>query len=200
MRGESAGMTQGISLITGLGNPGPEYAETRHNAGFLFLDALVAGRADWRHEARIGGRCAQIAIAGRELWLLCPENFMNHSGEAVGRLARYYKILPEKILVVHDDLDLQPGTARLKFGGGDGGHNGVADVIEKLGTKDFHRLRIGIGHPNASADVVTYVLKKPSKSDRALIDVAIQNALAQIDAIVHGQMQKAMNALHTHTR
>jgi PTH1 family peptidyl-tRNA hydrolase len=192
-------MTQGISLIAGLGNPGPEYAQTRHNAGFLFVDALIAGRADWRHEARIGGRCARAVIAGRELWLLCPDAFMNHSGEAVGRLARYYKIPPEQILVVHDDLDLPPGAARLKFGGGDGGHNGVADIIEQLGTNDFHRLRIGIGRPSASADVVTYVLKKPSGADRVLIDNAIQDALAQIDAIVHGQMQKAMNALHTHS-
>lgn len=192
-------MTQGISLIAGLGNPGQEYAETRHNAGFLFLDALTSGRADWRHEARIGGRCAHVAIAGRELWLLYPDAFMNHSGEAVGRLARYYKIPPEQILIVHDDLDLPPGAARLKFGGGDGGHNGVADVIEQLGTNDFHRLRIGIGRPNTSADVVTFVLKKPSGADRVLIDNAIQDALAQIDAIVHGQMQKAMNALHTHS-
>ncbi len=191
-------MTQGISLIAGLGNPGPEYAETRHNAGFLFLDALINGLADWRHEARIGGRCARVAVAGRELWLLCPDAFMNHSGEAVGRLARYYKIPPGQILIVHDDLDLPPGAARLKFGGGDGGHNGVADVIEQLGTNDFHRLRIGIGRPNASADVVTYVLKKPSGAERVLIDHAIQDALAQIDAIVHGQMQKAMNVLHSH--
>jgi PTH1 family peptidyl-tRNA hydrolase len=191
-------MTQGISLIAGLGNPGPEYAQTRHNAGFLFVDALIAGRADWRHEARIGGRCARVAITDRELWLLCPDAFMNHSGEAVGRLARYYKIPPEQILIVHDDLDLPPGAARLKFGGGDGGHNGVADIIEQLGTNDFHRLRIGIGRPSASADVVTYVLKKPSGADRVLIDNAIQDALAQIDAIVHGQMQKAMNSLHVH--
>ncbi|OGI41902.1 MAG: aminoacyl-tRNA hydrolase [Candidatus Muproteobacteria bacterium RBG_16_64_11] len=193
-------MTQGISLIAGLGNPGPGYADTRHNAGFLFVDALVAGRADWRHDARFGGRCARVTVAGHELWLLCPDGFMNHSGEAVGRLARYYKIPPGQILVVHDDLDLPPGAVRLKFGGGDGGHNGVADVIEQLGTNEFHRLRIGIGRPSSSADVVTYVLKKPSGADRVLIDNAIQDALAQIDAIVHGQMQKAMNALHTHSR
>jgi PTH1 family peptidyl-tRNA hydrolase len=191
-------MTHGISLIAGLGNPGPEYAETRHNAGFRFLDALIVGCGAWRHEARFGARAARAAIAEREVWLLCPEGFMNHSGEAVGQLARYYKIPPEQILIVHDELDLSPGAARLKFGGGDGGHNGVADVIEKLGSKDFHRLRIGIGHPAASADVVSYVLKKPSKADRALIDAAIQDVLAQIDAIVHGRMQKAMNALHSH--
>jgi PTH1 family peptidyl-tRNA hydrolase len=193
-------MTQGISLIAGLGNPGPEYAETRHNAGFRFLDALIGPRGAWRHEARFGARVTRAAIAGREPWLLCPESFMNHSGDAVARLARYHKIPPEQILIVHDELDLPPGAVRLKFGGGDGGHNGVADVIEKLGSKDFHRLRIGIGHPAAGDDVVSYVLKKSSKADRALIDAAIQDALAQIEAIVHGQMQKAMNALHTHTR
>ncbi len=193
-------MTQGISLIAGLGNPGPEYAETRHNAGFRFLDALIVGRGAWHHEARFGARVTRTAIAGREPWLLCPESFMNHSGEAVGRLARYHKIPAEQILIVHDDLDLPLGAVRLKFGGGDGGHNGVADVIEKLGSKDFHRLRIGIGHPGPGADVVSYVLKKSSKADRALIDAAIQDALAQIEAIVHGQMHKAMNALHTHLR
>ncbi len=191
-------MTQGISLIAGLGNSGPEYAETRHNAGFLFVGALIVGRGAWRHEARFAARAARAVIAEREVWLLCPDGFMNHSGEAVSRLARYYKIPPEQILIVHDDLDLPPGAARLKFGGGDGGHNGVSDVIEQLGTNDFHRLRIGIGRPTASADVVTYVLKKPSGADRVLIDNAIQDALAQIDAIVHGQMQKAMNALHSH--
>ncbi len=186
-------MTQGISLIAGLGTSGPEYAETRHNAGFLFVGALAAGRADWRHEARIGGRCARVAIAGRELWLLCPDAFMNHSGEAVGRLARYYKIPPEQILIVHDDLDLPPGAARLKFGGGDSGHNGVADVIEQLGTNDFHRLRIGIGPlPRGLDGWHDYVLEPMPRAERHDVEVLFPDMCEAVECWMSEGIAAAM--------
>lgn len=191
-------MTQGISLIVGLGNPGAEYAETRHNAGFRFLDAVAAGAGTpLRPEARFAGEAGRLAIAGHEVWLLKPTTFMNHSGEAVAKLARYYRIPPGRILVVHDDLDLPPGAVRFKLGGGDGGHNGLADVTEKLGG-DYARLRIGIGHPGNAAQVVSYVLRKAPPAEQELIDAAIAAARAHLDEIVRGEFQKVMNSLHTH--
>lgn len=192
--------TPGISLIAGLGNPGPEYADTRHNAGFRFLDLLLAGRGQaFKREGRFAGQVAKLSIGGRELWLLAPETFMNHSGESVAKLAHYYKIPASEILVVHDELDLPPGTVRLKTGGGAGGHNGIADIIEKLGTPDFFRLRLGIGRPATSAQVVSFVLKKAPAAEQALTDEAIRAALGVIEDIVHGRVQQAMNALHSHT-
>ena len=189
----------GISLVAGLGNPGPEYADTRHNAGFRFLETLLEGRGPTlKGETRFAGRVAKIAIGARELWLLAPDTFMNHSGEAVAKLAHYYKIPVNEILVVHDELDLPPGAVRLKTGGGAGGHNGVSDVIEKLGSPDFHRLRLGIGRPASSAQVVSFVLKKAPTAEQALLDEAIREALAHFNEIVQGQFQKAMMALHTH--
>lgn len=189
----------GISLVAGLGNPGPEYADTRHNAGFRFLEALLEGRGpSLKGETRFAGRVAKIAIGARELWLLAPDTFMNHSGEAVAKLAHYYKIPVNEILVVHDELDLPPGAVRLKTGGGAGGHNGVSDVIEKLGSPDFHRLRLGIGRPASSAQVVSFVLKKAPTAEQALLDEAIREALAHFDEIAQGRFQKAMMALHTH--
>ncbi len=194
-------MAQGISLIVGLGNPGPEYAETRHNAGFRFLDALLSGTGVvLKHESRFNGEVSRFAIAGRDVWLLKPTTFMNHSGEAVSKLARFYKIPPAEILVVHDELDLPPGVARLKIGGGNGGHNGLTDVTEKLGTPDYARLRLGIGHPGTAAQVVSYVLKKAPKPEQSLIDEAIERARTYINDIVQGEFQRAMNALHAHPR
>jgi len=190
-----------ISLIAGLGNPGSEYAESRHNAGFRFLDLLIEGRGvTLRNESRFSARVAKANIGGHDVWLLAPETFMNHSGEAVSKLARFYKIPVEGILVVHDELDLPPGVVRLKLGGGDGGHNGLKDVTEKLGSGDFARLRLGIGRPATSAQVVSFVLKKAPAAEQALLDDAIREALTHIDDIVHGNLQKVMNALHTHTR
>ncbi|MHB8345866.1 MAG: aminoacyl-tRNA hydrolase [Acidiferrobacterales bacterium] len=190
-----------VSLIAGLGNPGTEYADTRHNAGFRFIDAMLAEfGGSLRPEGRFSGRAARIAIGGREIWLLEPDTFMNHSGEAVARLARYYKILTEEILVVHDEMDLPPGTVRLKRGGSSGGHNGVADIAEKLGGGEFLRLRIGIGRPANSAQVISYVLRRVPVAEQELIDAAIHDALGHVEDIVHGHSQKAMNALHTHTR
>ncbi len=194
-------MTTGISLIAGLGNPGAEYADTRHNAGFRFLDALLAdSNLALQTESRFAGRVVRLSIKGRDVWLLAPDTFMNHSGDAVSKLARYYKIPVEEILVVHDELDLAPGTVRLKKGGGAGGHNGISDIIEKLASPEFLRLRIGIGRPSSSAQVVSFVLKKAPPAEQELMDAAIRDALQHVGDIVQGREQVVMNALHTHAR
>jgi PTH1 family peptidyl-tRNA hydrolase len=190
-------MTHGIALIAGLGNPGPEYAETRHNAGFRFLGTLLPRDQSLRSESRFAGRVAKVTIGGGEVWLLAPDTFMNHSGESVAKLARFYKIPPAAILVAHDDLDLPPGAVRLKAGGGDGGHNGLKDITEKLGSSDYARLRIGIGHPGNAAQVTAYVLKRAPAAEQELIDDAIARTRQHVEDIVHGQFQKVMNALHT---
>lgn len=190
-------MSSGISLIVGLGNPGPEYAETRHNAGFRFLNALLADSGErLRHESRFTAGVGRVGIGGSEIWLLAPMTFMNHSGEAVSRFARYYKIPVEQVLVAYDEIDLPPGAVRLKKGGGAAGHNGVGDVIEQLGSPDFLRLRIGVGHPGSAAQVVSYVLRKAPAAEQVLIDEAIAAAKAHIADIVQGQFQKVMNSLH----
>jgi len=188
-----------IALIAGLGNPGPEYAETRHNAGFRFLDALLSGSGQsLRRESRFAGHVARISIAGSAVWLLAPDTFMNHSGESVAKLAHFYKIPPEAILVAHDELDLPPGAVRIKEGGGDGGHNGLKDITEKLGGGHYVRLRIGIGHPGNAAQVASYVLKRAPAAEQELIDDAIARARSHIEDMVLGQYQKVMNILHTH--
>lgn len=190
-------MDSGIDLIVGLGNPGPEYAETRHNAGFRFLGALLAGSGQSLGlEHRFSSELGKLPIAGRHVWLLAPQTFMNRSGEAVGRFAHFYKLPPERILVVHDELDLPPGVVRLKQGGGDGGHNGLHDIIEKLGSAAFLRLRLGIGHPGSAPQVASYVLKRAPLAEQQLIDQAIAAAKAQLPDILDGQYQRAMNALH----
>jgi PTH1 family peptidyl-tRNA hydrolase len=187
-----------ISLIVGLGNPGPEYAETRHNAGFRFLERLLASTGvTLRLESRFAGLCGRLTVSGHDVWLLAPQTFMNHSGESVAKLAQFYKIPPAAILVAHDELDLPPGAVRLKVGGGDGGHNGLKDITEKLGTGEYARLRIGIGHPGAAHLVTGYVLKRAPAAEQELIDLAIDRAREHLADIVHGQMQKVMNALHT---
>ena len=192
-------MTQGISLIVGLGNPGNNYAETRHNAGFRFIDGLLRRLgASLKSESRFDGEVGKVVITDRDVWLLMPQTFMNASGQSVARLANFYKIAPEEILVVHDELDLQPGTARLKQGGGHGGHNGLRDIINRLGSREFMRLRIGIGHPGSAPQVESYVLKKAPKAEQQQIDAAIDAALAQVDEIVHGNYEQVMNDLHTH--
>ncbi len=196
-RGQVYHMTHGIVLIAGLGNPGPEYAETRHNAGFRFLDALLARGQTLKTEGRFSSRVARVAIGGQEVWLLAPDTFMNHSGEAVARFARFYKIPAAAILVAHDELDLPPGAVRLKVGGGNGGHNGLKDITEKLGSGEYARLRIGIGHPGQASQVTAYVLKRAPVAEQELIDEAIARARMHIEDIVHGQFQKVMNALHT---
>ena len=191
-------MNTPIRLVAGLGNPGREYANTRHNAGFLFVDQLAARlNASFTSESKFGG---DVAKAGA-LRLVKPMTFMNLSGRAVAALAHFFTILPEEILVVHDELDLLPGKAKMKFGGGHAGHNGLRDIQAQLGSADFWRLRIGIGHPRDSEftqqDVVDYVLKPPRAEERAAIDEAMQRALKAWPAMAQGDMEDAMMALHT---
>jgi PTH1 family peptidyl-tRNA hydrolase len=190
-----------IRLIAGLGNPGPEYEQTRHNAGFWLVDnmAQALGRSLSR-EARFQALAAKTAIAGREVWLLEPQTFMNRSGQSVGSLARFYKIAADEMLVVHDELDLAPGVARLKKGGSSGGHNGLKDVTAALGTPDYWRLRIGIGHPrqmNLQQAVVDFVLHRPRREEQLLIDEALARSLDVIPALCDGRFEAAMLQLHT---
>lgn len=191
-----------MKLVAGLGNPGKKYEVTRHNAGFWWVERLAdAGRSEFRHEARFHGDVAKLATPAGEVWLLKPDTFMNQSGRAVAALAGFYKLVPGEILIVHDELDLPPGTARLKKGGGTGGHNGVNDVAAHLGTKDFWRLRIGIGHPRDQAaseqEVLDYVLHKAGAADRAAIDDAIARALELWPLIAEDRLEAAMLKLHT---
>jgi PTH1 family peptidyl-tRNA hydrolase len=182
-------------LIVGLGNPGAEYADTRHNAGFWLCERLATKLgAPLRRESRFHG------IAGRtqdQVWLLLPQTFMNHSGQAVSALARFYRIPPAEMLVLHDELDLPPGTLRLKFGGGLGGHNGLKDIAAHLGTQDFWRLRIGVGHPGDRDQVVDYVLKKPRAEERTLIEAALDRALEHWPHLERGEYPVAMQKLNT---
>jgi PTH1 family peptidyl-tRNA hydrolase len=189
-----------IRLIVGLGNVGAEYERTRHNAGFWFVDA-VARKAGVRFgaERKFHGETARLRDGGRELWLLKPDTYMNRSGQAVGALALYYKILPAQILVAHDEVDLPPGTAKLKRGGGTAGHNGLKDVQAKLSTPEFWRLRIGVGHPRTLAltqEVADFVLHPPGREHEAAIDEAIDRALQIVPALLDGQFERAMMKLH----
>ena len=191
-----------MKLIVGLGNPGKEYAATRHNAGFWWVERLAEVlRVTLKAEARFHGRCGRhVHNTGQgtgELWLLNPQTYMNDSGKAVAALCRFYKIQPDEILVVHDELDLPPGTSRLKLGGGLGGHNGLKDIAAHLATKDFWRLRIGIGHPGDKHEVVDYVLHPPRKEEAPLIDEAIHRSLEVWPLIAQGNCQAAMLKLHT---
>ncbi len=185
-----------IKLIAGLGNPGAKYLGTRHNAGFDFVDALLPSGVAFKPDNRFKSELAEISVAGQKIWLLKPQTFMNLSGEAVGGFARYYKISPENILVAHDELDLLPGVLRLKKGGGSGGHRGLNDIISKLGSRDFYRLRIGIGHPGSASQVAAFVLQKPPASESDLINDAIHRAVSQLPDIVSGNHAAAMNELH----
>ena len=182
-------------LVVGLGNPGPEYAATRHNVGFWLLDQLAASGADLRVESKFQAEVGTLKFGGRRVALLKPTTYMNLSGQAVGAYARYYKIQPAAILVVHDELDLAPGTVRLKRGGGHGGHNGLRDITAQLGT-EFLRLRLGIGHPGSADKVVEYVLGNPPTDDRLAIEDAISRGLAVMPEIVSGQTDKIMNQLN----
>jgi len=187
----------GVALVAGLGNPGPRYESTRHNAGFWFVDRLaeVCG-ARLREESRFHGALGQCLLAERTLRLLRPATFMNRSGQSVAAVVRYFDLPAEALLVAHDDLDLPPGTVRLKRGGGHGGHNGLRDIIAHLGTKDFLRLRIGIGHPGHRDAVVDYVLTRPRPEEREAIDAGIRRALEVMPQVVEGRLEAAMNVLH----
>ncbi|MCE5234404.1 MAG: aminoacyl-tRNA hydrolase [Mizugakiibacter sp.] len=188
----------GIRLIVGLGNPGAEHLRTRHNAGFWFVDALASGEgARWGHESKLHAETCKVRIGGEPVWLLKPTTFMNKSGIAVASALRYYKIEPEACLIAHDDLDLPPGTARLKFDGGHGGQNGLRDIIAHLGHGEFHRLRLGIGHPGHKDRVTPWVLGRPSAMDEdALLD-AVTRSLNVLPLVVAGDFNEAMKRLHT---
>jgi PTH1 family peptidyl-tRNA hydrolase len=189
-----------MKLIVGLGNPGRKYEATRHNAGFWWVDGVArAAKVEFRREARFHGEVARIP--GSDMWLLKPETYMNESGRAVGALATFYRITPDEILVAHDELDLPPGGVRLKFGGGLSGHNGLRDIAPVLGTQEFWRLRIGIGHPRELAsnqqEVVDFVLHPPRAEERKAIDEALDKAMAVWPLIASQDMQAAMLKLHT---
>jgi PTH1 family peptidyl-tRNA hydrolase len=190
-----------IRLLAGLGNPGPEYEATRHNAGFWWIDAaareLGATLQPERAYSGLAARVNRSAAAGGPLWLLEPMTYMNLSGKSVAALARFFKIAPEEILVVHDELDLLPGQVKLKQGGSHAGHNGLKDIVAQMGSADFWRLRLGIGHPGVKAEVINYVLKKPSPEHRQAIEDGIARSLSALDALLAGEMEVAMRSVHT---
>ncbi len=188
----------GIRLIVGLGNPGPQYEATRHNVGFWFVDALATRhQAPFRSELKFHGLLSRVHIGGVDLRLLKPATFMNRSGQSLGAAARYLDIPPEAILVAHDELDLTVGTARLKQGGGHAGHNGLRDIINVLGSRDFWRLRIGIDHPGDRQQVVNYVLGRPSRDDEGRIVSVLEDAESCLPDLLSGEFQKAMHRLHS---
>ncbi|MCP4472625.1 MAG: aminoacyl-tRNA hydrolase [Gammaproteobacteria bacterium] len=193
-----AALTANLRLIVGLGNPGADYVDTRHNAGFWLIDEIAAQQGlSFRFEKRFNADECKFKAHGRDIFLLKPQTFMNRSGQAVAALARYYKIAPEEILVIHDELDLSPGTNRIKQAGGHGGHNGLRDIVNHLGSREFFRIRVGIGHPGDSRQVVNYVLHKPSVADLTAIEDANRSTLTVMPQLFEGRIDKAMQALHT---
>lgn len=187
-----------LRMIAGLGNPGRQYQTTRHNAGFWFIDALLQRNSG---QLSVSNRCkanvGKISVAGQEVLLICPETFMNNSGQAVGELMRYYRLTPQDLLVVHDELDLPPGCARFKTGGGHGGHNGLRSLHQHLGTDGYHRLRIGIGHPGRASEVVSYVLSSASAEQQTSIHFAIDLSLDALELWFAQGKEKAMAQLHS---
>ena len=189
-----------IKLFVGLGNPGPEYEATRHNAGFWWIDALARElKLTLVPERAYHGLMARTSIAGHSVWLLQPQTFMNLSGKSVAALARFFKIAPEEILVAHDELDIVPGQAKLKRGGGHAGHNGLRDIHAQLGSSDYWRLRIGIGHPGVKGEVIHWVLKKPAPDQRQLIEDSIAHSLKAYPTMLAGDMDKATAQINTNT-
>jgi PTH1 family peptidyl-tRNA hydrolase len=187
-----------IRLIVGLGNPGSEYERTRHNAGYWWVEAIARERhARWARESKFAGWVARVSEGGTDYWLLKPATYMNESGRSVGAFLRFHRIEPDAMLVVHDELDLLPGTVKLKKGGGTGGHNGLRDIDEVLGTRDFWRLRIGIGHPGHKDRVADYVLHEARREEREAIDPAFDRSLGLLSRIATGRIQDAMTWLHT---
>lgn len=191
-------MADPILLIVGLGNPGERYAGTRHNAGYSFIEAIIGDvGAKLRHEERFEAWAGIGTVDGDTVRLLAPQTYMNRSGSSVAKFVRFFKIPIHQMLIAHDDLDLEPGMVRLKVGGGHGGHNGLRDIFEHLGSSDFVRLRIGIGHPGSSRQVTNYVLSPPNAEEKTAILDAIQAARKELPKIVRGELQLAMNALHS---
>jgi len=193
-----AALTANLRLIVGLGNPGADYVDTRHNAGFWLIDEIAAQQGlSFRFEKRFNADECKFKAHGHDVFLLKPQTFMNRSGQAVAALARYYKIAPGEILVIHDELDLSPGTNRIKQAGGHGGHNGLRDNVNHRGSREFFRIRVGIGHPGDSKQVINYVLHKPSAADLSAIENASRDTLAVMPQLLEGRIDKAMQALHT---
>lgn len=187
-----------IKLFVGLGNPGPDYEATRHNAGFWWIDALARElKVNLVPERSYYGLAGRTSVNGQSVWLLQPQTFMNLSGKSVASLARFFKIQPEEILVVHDELDLPPGQVKLKRGGSHAGHNGLRDIHAQLGSPDYWRLRIGIGHPGEKSEVANWVLKKPAPDQRTLIEDSIAHSLKAHTAMLAGEMDKATLLVHT---
>ena len=186
-----------LQIVVGLGNPGPEHRLTRHNAGFLFVDALARAQgAQFRSHARYQGEVCRVELEGREIVLLKPQTYMNRSGLSVRALLDYIKAPVGELLVVHDELDLPPGTARFKQGGGHGGHNGLRDTITHCGP-DFWRLRLGIGHPGDRSQVIDYVLQRAAPADEEAIVTSVGASLEALTVLVREGAEKAMKALHT---
>jgi PTH1 family peptidyl-tRNA hydrolase len=189
-----------LKLIVGLGNPGREYARTRHNAGWRFIDELADNyRGSWKPDARKHAELAHIRLEDSDIWLLKPTAFMNNSGGPIAAVASFYRIAPPEILVVQDEIDLPPGVARLKQGGGHGGHNGLRDVIAHIGP-DFWRLRLGVGHPGAKELVIGSVLDRPTASEQQAIEAAMSRSLAVLPELLRSGAQKAMHTLHRGNR
>ena len=187
-----------IKLFVGLGNPGPEYEATRHNAGFWWANALARElKVHLSMEKGYHGLVARTTVQGETVWLLEPQTFMNLSGKSVAALARFFKIAPNEILVVHDELDIAPGEAKLKFGGSHAGHNGLRDIHAELGTDGYWRLRVGVGHPGVKSEVVAWVLKKPTLDHRIAIDQCIDRTLKATPHLFAGHMDKATMLIHT---
>jgi PTH1 family peptidyl-tRNA hydrolase len=187
-----------IKLFVGLGNPGPEYEATRHNAGFWWIDALARElKANLVMDRGYHGFVARTTVDGKTVWLLQPQTFMNVSGKSVAALARFFKIMPDEILVAHDEMDIAPGEAKLKRGGGHAGHNGLRDIHAQLGSPDYWRLRIGVGHPGVKSEVVNWVLKKPSADDRIAIEQTLDRSLKALPHFLSGDMDKATLMVHT---
>jgi len=186
-----------IKMVVGLGNPGAEHQQDRHNVGFWFVDELARRlEGNFKSERKFDGDCCRISLGANELWLLKPSTYMNRSGLAVTRLATYYKMDPEEILVVHDELDLDVGVARIKRGGGHGGHNGLRSVISHIG-QEFYRLRLGIGHPGDKNDVIDFVLSRPGLKERDLLEKAISDSADVMPVWLGEGDERAMHQLHS---
>jgi peptidyl-tRNA hydrolase, PTH1 family len=187
-----------IKLLVGLGNPGPEYEDTRHNAGFWWLEAVARElNVGLQPERSYFGVAARATFEGKPVWLLEPMTYMNRSGQSVAALARFFKISPEEVLVAHDELDLAPGETKLKKGGGHAGHNGLRDIHAQLGSSDYWRLRIGIGHPGDKSEVANWVLKKPAPDQREAIHAGLERALKALPDLLADRMDKATVLIHT---